>query len=107
MTGEGKGQTVAEMIILHLFHYMRFMKDFLCPRELTQDGIAERLGKYRGHVASELRKLRADGQVEFEVTHAPMARTKRKAFFLTQKGITRAMRLKERAETERARAAQG
>jgi DNA-binding transcriptional regulator LsrR (DeoR family) len=76
------------------------------PR-LTQEGIAEKLGKSRQHVASELRKLKAERQVEFEVTHAPMARTKRKAFYLTQKGITRAMQLRERAETERGCAALG
>jgi len=107
MTGEGKGQTVAEMIILHLFHYMRFMEQFLCPRELTQEGISEKLGKRRGHIASELRKLMADGQVGFEVTHAPMARTRRKAFFLTQKGIARAIQLRKKGEAERGCAALG
>ena len=100
MTREVEGKTVAEMIILHLLYYRCFEKAMVCPRGMTQEGIAEKLGKSRQHISVELKKLRDKCHVAFNTAHSPKAKTRRKAFYLTPEGIRLATQIREMRRAE-------
>src|SRR5437899_700610 len=78
--------TVGERILVQLSWYLRFSDAFECPRETTQDGIAEALGISRAHAALELKRLKASARVEERMAHVAGGRTRRKVYFLTSSG---------------------
>ena len=94
MRGGASGPTIGTRLILHLSCYSRFQNDYVCPFEMTQQGIAEKLGISREHVAAELWELKRKKLVTFKTGHVSKARTVRKVFFLTQAGELFARKLK-------------
>lgn len=58
----------------------------VCPRKITQPGIAEELGLTRACVAKELIRLRGKGLIEAETAYINGAKRQMKVFFLSLKG---------------------
>lgn len=85
--------TVCERILLHLSQH-RWV-GVAAPHELTQDGIAQAIGRTRAHAAIELRKLLDQGMVEAPVSdHVVGGAMKRLVYVMTPAGWTAASRLK-------------
>jgi len=95
MKGDKESPTIGTKLIVHLSRYSRFQDDLVCPREMTQHGISEKLGISREHVAAELWELKKKEYVKSDTKHVPKARTRRKVFFLTPVGELFARKLKE------------
>jgi hypothetical protein len=86
MSGEVKGKTVGERILLHLSPYSRYQRDYVCPRAMTQAGIADGLGIRRGHVAVELKRLIDREHVASRRAHVPDMCSRLKTYHLTHLG---------------------
>jgi len=86
MNGEVEGKTVGEKILLHLSHFSRYERDIVCPREMTQAGIAEKFGIRRGHVAVEVKRLLGRGHIATRRAHVPDMRSRLKVYNLTYLG---------------------
>lgn len=85
--------TIGERILLHLSRYRWISAS--APFELTQDGIAQAIGRTRAHAAIELKKLIDQGKVEAPVTdHVVGGAMKRKVYIMTPAGWAAASRLK-------------
>jgi Mn-dependent DtxR family transcriptional regulator len=95
MNGEVEGKTVGEKILLHLSRCSRFENEIVCPHTMTQQGIANKLGISREHVAAELTELRRKSRVASKYAHVPGTKTKRKVFYLTHLGQILARQLRE------------
>ncbi len=87
--------TVGERILLHLSQFSKHSDSFDAPPEVSQDGIAEALRISRAHAAIELKKLKEVEEVSERLSHIRRGPTKRKVYFLTEKGEVRAKRLKD------------
>jgi len=92
--------TVGERIILHLAQYSKFQDDFDVPMDVSQDGIAAALRISRAHAAIELKKLKESEEVSERLAHIKKGKTKRKTYFLTSKGETKASHVREFAHSE-------
>lgn len=92
--------TVGERIILHLAQYSRFQEDFDVPMDVSQDGIAAALRISRAHAAIELKKLKESEGVSERLAHIRRGKTKRKVYFLTPKGETKASHVRQFAQSE-------
>jgi len=92
--------TVGERILVHLSWYLRYSDAFECPRETTQDGIADALGISRAHAALELKRLKASSKAEERMAHVAGARSRRKVYFLTPSGAGAARALREYARAK-------
>ena len=92
--------TVGERILVHLSWYLRFSDAFECPRETTQDGIAEGLGISRAHAALELKRLKTSAKVEERMAHVAGARSRRKVYFLTPAGAGASRALRDHARAK-------
>jgi len=86
MSGEVKGKTVGERILLHLSRHSRYQRDYVCPRAMTQAGIADGLGVSRGHVAVELKRLLGREHIASRHAHIPDACSRLKVYHLTHLG---------------------
>jgi hypothetical protein len=86
MTGEVEGKTVSEKILLNLSRYSRYQRDLVCPRAMTQQGIADRLGISRGHAAVELKRLLGRGHIAWRHAHIPDVCPRLKVYCLTPLG---------------------
>lgn len=85
--------TVGERIMLHLSRYRWVSAS--APYELTQDGIAQAIGRTRAHAAIELKKLIDQGMIEDPVSgHVVGGAMKRLVYILTPNGWTATSRLK-------------
>jgi DNA-binding MarR family transcriptional regulator len=88
--GESAGRlvTVNERLLLHL-------RDFALPRyrenvppHVTQEGIADALGIRPNHVPRAVRRLVEEGAVEELTSHVTGFARRRKAYFLTERGVS-------------------
>lgn len=78
---------VWERIVAHLGPYTDQQMDAMVgPLQVTQDGIGEALGISRAHVAIILKKLLAEGRVEERLQHVNGTISRRKTYYLTEKG---------------------
>jgi DNA-binding MarR family transcriptional regulator len=84
----GRLVTVNERLLLHLrdFSLPRFRADV--PPQVTQDGIAEALGIRPNHVPRAVRRLVGEGAVEEVTSHVSGYARRRKAYFLTERGLS-------------------
>jgi tetratricopeptide (TPR) repeat protein/DNA-binding MarR family transcriptional regulator len=89
--------TIGNRVLIHLSCLSRHREDFVCPQEMTQDGIASRLGISRAHVALELKRLEKRSQVEYRLAHVVRAKSRRKVYTLTSAGDEIASELKDAA----------
>ena len=92
--------TIGERIILHLAQFSKFAESFDAPADISQDGIAEALRISRAHAAIELKKLKEKGDVVERISHIKRGPTKRKVYFLTEKGCAQANNLQEYVQRE-------
>jgi len=79
--------TVWKKILLHLSRFSHHQQNAVYPFEITQDGIAEELGKSTGNVSVQLSRLMENGCVDCKVDHVEGARTRRKVYLITSKGL--------------------
>lgn len=85
--------TVGERILLHLSRY-RWISA-AAPYELTQDGIAQAIGRTRAHAAIELKKLLDQGMVEAPVSdHVVGGAMKRLVYVMTPAGRDKVVKLR-------------
>lgn len=85
--------TIGERILLHLSRYRWISAS--APYELTQDGIAQAIGRTRAHAAIELKKLIDQKLIDDPVSgHIVGGKTKRLVYVMTQAGWNAATRLK-------------
>ena len=84
--------TNAERILLHLSRYQ--FTGAAAPYELTQDGVAEAIGRTRAHAAIEIKKLSSLGLVEQHAEHIRGGAVKRLVAVPTLAGMRETERLK-------------
>ena len=89
------GLTVKERILLHLFEYLRFASEADVPQEVTQSGIAAVVGIPIQHASQYLRPLVTEGFVEEAVRHVRRGVRRKKAYFLTARGRSKVVTLRE------------
>lgn len=94
-----QGLTVGERILFHLYQYVKFEDKYESPFDVTQDGIAQSCGISRAHAAIELKKLKESNQLVERLSHVKRARSRRKVYYLTQEGKTRAAKIVEHVKT--------
>ncbi|TRO49219.1 tetratricopeptide repeat protein [Candidatus Bathyarchaeota archaeon] len=85
--------TVSERIQYHLRNYAKFEEKYEVPFDITQDGISQACSISRAHAAIELKKLKSAGLIDERLSHVRRGKTRRKAYFLTQKGKAKAERI--------------
>lgn len=95
--------TVAQRIVLHLSLHSRYRDEFECPEAVTQKGISNVLDLSRSHVALELKKLIAEGEVEVRLAHVRRARSRRKVYFLSIAAERKAASMRGRAQEVKGR----
>ncbi|HEY4705454.1 MAG TPA: hypothetical protein VII27_06955 [Thermoplasmata archaeon] len=86
--------TVKEKIQLHLFEFSRAADAYEVPEEVTQEGIARTVGIRVHHVQQYVRPLIAEGLVDERTSHIRRQPRRRKAYFLTERGRSRALTLR-------------
>lgn len=85
--------TNAERVLLHLSRYP--ITGAAAPPEITQDGVAQAIGRTRAHAAIELKKLVELGLAEvLRSEHVRGVGAKRQVTVLTPAGLRDAERLK-------------
>lgn len=103
----GKACTIGNRLLVHLSCFSRYNGQYVCPPEMTQDGMSQKLGISRAHAALELKRMRERNHVEYRLTHVVKAKTRRKVYQLTQTGELMANELKEGARRKRVRVING
>lgn len=93
--------TIGKRVLIHLSCYSKHSEDYVCPPEMTQDGMALKLGISRAHAALELKRLKERNQVEHRLAHVNGAKSRRKVYSLTMTGERLARDLKEAARMKR------
>ena len=82
--------TVSERILFHLSAYTKYEDKYESPFDVTQDGISQACCISRAHAAIELKKLKATGIVDERLSHVRRGKSRRKVYFLTMAGKSRA-----------------
>ncbi|OGS55583.1 MAG: hypothetical protein A3K60_07740 [Euryarchaeota archaeon RBG_19FT_COMBO_56_21] len=82
--------TVSERILYHLSNYVKHEDKYESPFDVTQDGISQACAISRAHAAIELKKLKAAGIVDERLAHVRRGKTRRKVYFLTFSGKSKA-----------------
>ncbi len=94
--------TIQELILLYLFENKGFEFDDkwieYTQYNLTQNGISDVLGISQGHVSVELKRLINKGLVRERVVPIKGKIGRRKAYFLTSKGVEIAKEIKNKLE---------
>lgn len=88
--------TVNERILLHLLRYWKLKENL--PEEITQKGISASAGIRRSHVPRAVKKLESDGLLVEKREHLSGRGRRVKMYFLTDKGIRLALRLRKELE---------
>lgn len=83
-------QTLAERILVHLRMHPVDMDAADVPMEVTQEGIAERIGAQVAHVSRALKALELRGFVAAHLAHPRGAKRRSRAYCLTQTGHEKA-----------------
>jgi tetratricopeptide (TPR) repeat protein len=80
--------TVDKRILLHLFETRHSEMDFEVPQEAVQDGIAEAVSIRRDNIPRTMKKLKEENLVYEVLKRIKGLPRKRKAYFLSEKGLT-------------------
>ncbi len=99
--------TIGNRVLIHLSCYSKHGEEYVCPSEMTQDGMALKLGISRAHAALELKRLRERNHVENRLAHVNGAKTRRKVYSLTLAGERLARDLKDAARMKRVKLLDG
>jgi hypothetical protein len=89
---------VNERILLHLRRYYTAKKEVEAPLAVTQKGIADAIDIRVTHVPRSVRKLDEEGLIYESVMHIVGLDKRRKAYFLTEKGMYQANEIKRNLE---------
>jgi len=95
MSGERKKLTVKDRILLYLYRYRNVDPKMVAPPAMTQEGISQGLCLKRSAIPRALMSLEEEGYIESLLAHVKHFRRRRKVYFLTDKGIERALSLYE------------
>jgi len=87
--------TVQDRIVLHLMDYQNFSDKYEVPAQVTQRGIGESIEIAWSNVPRAMKKLVTDGIVEEKSARIKGDKRKKKAYFLTHKGYSSALALKQ------------
>lgn len=87
--------TVQDRIVLHLMDYQNFSDKYEVPSQVTQRGIGEAIEIAWSNVPRAMKKLVVDGIVEEKSARIRGDKRKKKAYFLTHKGYSGALALKQ------------
>ncbi len=87
--------TVQDRIVLHLMDYQNFSDKYEVPAQVTQRGIGESIEIAWSNVPRAMKKLVTDGIVEEKSSRIKGDKRKKKAYFLTHKGYSSALALKQ------------
>jgi tetratricopeptide (TPR) repeat protein len=82
-----------ELLELHLLEMEPFRSDMEVPCEACQEGISERMESGVHNISRALATMTAEGLVESRLCHVRGAPKRRKAYFLTEKGLHSALSL--------------
>ena len=96
MASEGPSHlTVDRKILLHLFEVKHSEMDFEVPQSVVQDGIAEAVSIRRDNIPRTMKKLKEEDLVYDVLKRIKGLPRKRKAYFLTDKGLDFAKQVKD------------
>ncbi len=84
-----RGLTVRDRIVVHLSGYSRFSEEYECPEDMCQSGISGAVDKSRAHVTLELNRMVREDMVSERTARVRGAKSKRKVYCLTAKGLAR------------------
>ncbi|HEX9709018.1 MAG TPA: tetratricopeptide repeat protein [Candidatus Thermoplasmatota archaeon] len=87
--------TVQDRIVLHLMEYQNFSDKYEVPNQVTQRGIGECIDIAWSNVPRAMKKLVVDQIVEEKSARIKGDKRKKKAYFLTHKGFSQALTLRE------------
>lgn len=87
--------TVQDRIVLHLMDYQNFSDKYEVPNQVTQRGIGESIDIAWSNVPRAMKKLVTDQVVEEKSARIKGDKRKKKAYFLTHKGYSQALTLRE------------
>jgi len=87
--------TVQKRILLHLLEYINNEDGFEVDNNIIQQGIANSLGIRLEHVSRSVNRLIKDKQVYYKSIHIKGIPRRRKAYFLTTKGIEHSKEIKK------------
>src|SRR2546425_1362161 len=87
--------TTEERILLYLSDFRRMEERFELPEALTQRAIAFAAGTQRKHLSRYLDDLVKEGMLEQKKAHVEGQRQRMLAYYLTPRGWTRAMEIKQ------------
>jgi DNA-binding MarR family transcriptional regulator len=82
-----------EMLQLLLMELEPFRREMEVPKQACQEGISEKLGSGIHNISRALSAMTAEGLVESRLCHIRGAPKRRKAYFLTEKGLQAARSL--------------
>ncbi|NPA74843.1 MAG: AAA family ATPase [Euryarchaeota archaeon] len=91
----------SEKILLHLYDYRKYEGKYEYPPEITQQGIAERIGISVTHVPRNIKKLVEDGLVKKIKAHVPGKKKKVTVYLLTPTGIAEVKKIIEKINQNR------
>lgn len=83
-----------ERLMLHLLEMERYVDEADVPMGVSQEGIAQRLGVQIHNVSRALASLQDEGLVTDRLAHIRGAPKRRRAYFLTEKGVKAAQTVK-------------
>ncbi|MBN1389945.1 MAG: tetratricopeptide repeat protein [Candidatus Thermoplasmatota archaeon] len=87
--------TIDKKILLHLYEIRHTEMDFEVPQEVVQDGIAEAVSIRRDNIPRTMKKLKEEGFVHDVLKRIKGLPRKRKAYFLTEKGLSYAKEVRD------------
>ncbi len=90
----------SEKILLHLYEFRKYEGKYEYPPDVTQQGIAERIGISVTHVPRNIKKLIEDGLVYKIKAHVPGKKKKITVYLLTPAGIAETKQIIERISNE-------
>ena len=85
--------TVEEAILVYLKDFSRYREEVDVPLAITQMGISRDLGIRRSHVSISLDSARQKDLIEERTLHIKGETRRRKSYFLTSQGMTKALSL--------------
>ncbi len=79
--------TVDKKILLHLYETHHTEEDFEVPKEVVQEGMAEAISIRRDNIPRTMKRLKEEDLVDERLKRIKGLPRKRKAYFLTAKGL--------------------
>ncbi len=90
---------IADRILIHLYDYRVYEDRYEYPLEITQQGIAEKVGISTAHVPRNIKKLVEAGLIYTKKGHVTGKKKRVTVYFLTARGIAEARKIIDEIET--------